>query len=141
MKVNKNLIEMLRNYAETRGSYNFDPGIALMIANRMEQLMALAENGQSAIDTNKRLSEKLYGVETRFNVGDKIWVVERYDDDWYIVNKEGSYIHSIKTYVSEDNQIIFYMIKDKEELQEYSSRFCFGSYEECSAWCERENDK
>lgn len=56
------MIEALRNYAKeyTNGKpYGFNPGLALMIANRMEQLIALAENGQSAIDTNQRLCEKL----------------------------------------------------------------------------------
>ena len=58
----KEMIEALRDYAKeyTSGKpYGFNPGLALMIANRMEQLIALAENGQSAIDTNMRLIEKL----------------------------------------------------------------------------------
>ena len=58
----RQMIESLRDYARTYTSgkpYSLNPGLALMIANRMEQLVALAENGQSAIDTNMRLSEKL----------------------------------------------------------------------------------
>lgn len=39
--------------------YDLSPEIATIIAERMKQLIALAENGQSAIDTNKKLSEKL----------------------------------------------------------------------------------
>jgi hypothetical protein len=57
----KKMIEALRDYARTYTGgkpYDLNPGLAFMIANRMEQLIALAENGQSAIDTNKKLAEK-----------------------------------------------------------------------------------
>ena len=65
MKTDKELVGILRNYAQAYTSdkrYNFDPEFALIIANRMEQLIALAENGQSAIDTNKRLIGYIYGI-------------------------------------------------------------------------------
>lgn len=65
----KKMIESLRDYTRTYTSgkpYSLNPGLALMIANRMEQLVSLAENGQSAIDTNRRLTEKLAQMETDF---------------------------------------------------------------------------
>ena len=42
----KEMIEALRNYAKSYTSdkkYTFNPGLALLIANRMEQLIARAE--------------------------------------------------------------------------------------------------
>lgn len=44
----KKMIETLRDYARTYTSgspYSFNPGLALMIANRMEHLVAIVENG------------------------------------------------------------------------------------------------
>ena len=64
----KEMIEALRDYAKeyTSGKpYGFNPGLALMIANRMEQLVALAENGQSAIDTNQRLVKLLNKIKIK----------------------------------------------------------------------------
>ena len=49
----RELINILKTYKQ------LTPEIATIIAERMEQLIALAENGQSAMDTNKRLSKTL----------------------------------------------------------------------------------
>lgn len=49
----RKMIESLRDYAKAYASdkkYDLNPGLALMIANRMEQLIDLVENGQNAID-------------------------------------------------------------------------------------------
>lgn len=66
----KELIKLLRDYAQAYvndNHYDFNPGVALMIANRMEQLIALAENGQSAIDTNQRLTTYISDLKTQCN--------------------------------------------------------------------------
>lgn len=80
-------------------------------------------------------------IQTKFNVGDKIWIAYHYEDYWYMWNKEGCFIDSIKIYVGEDRQIEFYTIKTDIGYQEFSSRFCFSSFEECFSWCQEENDK
>lgn len=64
----RQMIEALRRYARayTDGKpYGLNPGLALMIANRMEQLIALAENGQSAINTNQQLVEQIKILESQ----------------------------------------------------------------------------
>lgn len=48
----KELIKKLKEY-------NLTPEITHEIATRIEQLITLSQNGQSAIDTNKRLANKL----------------------------------------------------------------------------------
>ena len=48
----KDMIELLRDYAKAYMSgkpYNLNHWIALMIANRMEQLVSLVENRESAL--------------------------------------------------------------------------------------------
>ena len=65
----KQLIKILRDYTKAYidgKPYYINPGLALMIANRVEQLVALVENGQSAIDTNQRLAGKLVEIENDF---------------------------------------------------------------------------
>lgn len=59
MKNDKELIQSLRDYAKNyKTDYPcvFNPKLALVIANRMEQLVSLSENGASAIDTSLHLS-------------------------------------------------------------------------------------
>lgn len=66
----KELINYLKDYAKSSTSgapYVFNPGLALIIANRMEQLVSLAENGQSAIDTNQRLVAHIDNLKTQLN--------------------------------------------------------------------------
>lgn len=67
----KELIKALRDYAHNYindNSYDFNPGLALMVADRMEQLIALAENGQSAIDTNKRLVKHIDNLQAQLDM-------------------------------------------------------------------------
>lgn len=71
----KELIKALRDYAQACVSdkhYDFNPGLALIIANRMEQLTALAENGQSAIDTNRRLTECFVELQPQLDEAIKV---------------------------------------------------------------------
>ncbi len=49
----KKMIEVLRAYARAYASdkkYDLNPGLALMIANRIEQLISIAENRQNEVD-------------------------------------------------------------------------------------------
>lgn len=124
----KELIVALRDYAKVYSNgqpYSLNPGLAIMAANRIEELGSLV---------------KPYDLTQRFNVGDKIWVAECYDSDYYVVNEDGEYVYSIDIYVGEYS-ITFYTIKRDGELQEYASHFCFKNYEECQQWCDLQNKK
>lgn len=60
----KKMIEALRNYAKeyTSGKpYGFNPGLALMIANRMEQLIDIANDNNYKSKLSKE--SLLYNVE------------------------------------------------------------------------------
>ena len=128
MMSDKELIEALRYYIKEYSlekPYNLNPGLALMAAKRIEELSSLV---------------KSYNSTQRFNVGDKIWVAECYDSDYYIVNKDGDYIYSIDIYIGEYS-ITSYTVKRNGEFKEYASHFCFNSYEECQQWCDKQNTK
>lgn len=122
MMSDKELIEALRYYIKEYSlekPYNLNPGLALMAANRIEELS---------------------NSMPRFNVGDKIWVAECYDSDYYVVNKDGDCVYSIDIYIGEYS-ITCYTIKKNGEFKEYASHFCFNSYEECQQWCDKQNTK
>jgi hypothetical protein len=118
----KELINALRDYAKVYSNgqpYNFNPGLALMAANRIEQL-------STATHIDK--------------IGDKIWVADCYDE-WFVINKE-YYICAIKTHTDYDYQRVAYVIKSNDgDVQELIPSFCFNSYEECQQWCDKQNKK
>lgn len=109
----KDLIKILKDYVQTCTGdkhYDFNPVAALIIANRMEQLIALAENGQSALDTNKILSDYImkmkskletipahnikitvdddnlsdYNIKTKFKIGDKVWILNKFNSEYFV---------------------------------------------------------
>ena len=120
----KELIEALRNYAKsyTNGNpYNFNPGIALMVSNRMEQLVGTS-------------------VDEKFNIGDRVWVPDNFYDEWYVINKEGFIIDGIKIHIdSHGHKIKMYTLRDNNGFYEYPPRLCFNNYDECQQWCDKEN--
>lgn len=118
----KELIEFLKAYVEAYMDgkpYYLNPGFALMVANRIEQL----------------------NVATHANrIGNKVWIADCHDE-WFVVNKE-YYICAIKTHMDIDYQRVFYVIKSNDgEIQELIPSFCFNSYEECQQWCDKQNKK
>lgn len=115
------LIEALRNYARSYSNgnpYTFNPGVALMVANRLEQLT----------------------IKTEFNIGDRVWIPDCVYDEWFVRNKEGDIINSVRIYHNIDgNELKMYTLKNDGYFQEYSPKICFNSYEECKQWCDKEN--
>lgn len=118
----KELIEALRNYAKScmRGNtYNFNPGLALIIANRIEKLTA---------------------IDIKFNIGDRVWIPDCIYDEWFVLNEEGYIIDGVQIFHgAEGNELKMYTLKNHNDFQKYPQRLCFGSYEECKEWCDKKN--
>lgn len=118
----KELIKALRDYAKSYVndmSYGLNPGIALMAANRMEELI---------------------GEQVEFELGDRVWIPDCVYDEWFIANEDGYIIDGIKIYTnSEGNELKMYMLQNGNEFQECPPKLCFGSYEECEEWCNKQN--
>ena len=118
----KELITELKNYTKsyTDGKpYSFNPGLALIIANRIEELII---------------------IDTQFNIGDRVWVPSCIYDEWFVENKDGCVVDSIRIYIgSEGKELKMYTLKNNNSFQEYPPRLCFGSYKECQDWCDKNN--
>ena len=84
------IVRALRDYAQACISdkhYNFNPGLALMIANRIEQLIALSENGKSAIDTNQRLVAYIKELQLKLENANKDINLAISTDDYCLLCK------------------------------------------------------
>lgn len=79
-------------------------------------------------------------IKTKFNIGDKIWIPDYYHDQWFVRNKDGYLVSSMKIYIDSNGQKIFYIFKDNDRMQEYPLRLCFSSYKECEIWCDKKNN-
>lgn len=77
-------------------------------------------------------------IQTRFNIGDEVWVPYLYHD-WYPLKCRYIITH-IDIQIDSKSYRIFYTIKNENNSgQRYPDRMCFGSYEECKQWCDQEN--
>ena len=128
----KKLIDSLRKYAKSYidgTPYNLNPGLALMIADRLEQLISVSPK------------RNWINVKSKFNIGDTVWVADYYYDDWFISNEDGYLICGIEAYINENTQHVNYVIKDitNNTISKQPSHHCFGSYDECKQWCDKEN--
>ena len=114
------MIEALRNYAKSYSNgnpYSFNPGVAIMVANRIEQFV---------------------DKQTKFNIGDTVWIPDLYYN-WYPSKNEYKIIN-IKVQINSNDQRIFYTVKDIDGYtHEYPESMCFSSYDECKQWCDKSN--
>ena len=78
-------------------------------------------------------------VETKFNVGDFVYIPELYRHEWFALKRPFEiYKTIINTYGN--NVYIYYELLD-ETLIEYKEDFIFAYYEECEKWCREQNGK
>ncbi len=77
-------------------------------------------------------------IQTDFNIGDKVWIPDVYYE-WYPI-KNAYYITEVEVGICSQGKKVFYTIKnEKGDVQEYPSRLCFNSYDECKQWCDNKN--
>ena len=75
-------------------------------------------------------------IQTEFNIGDKVWVPDYYED-WHPLKNECEIIY-VEVIITSDDKRIFYTIKDcNGRTDRYPSKMCFKSYEQCKQWCEK----
>lgn len=76
-------------------------------------------------------------VETKFNIGDSVYVAEPYEAYW--ANKEPYVVVNVVIRVSADHTIIIYYIKQGQSITSALERNLFSTYVECAKWCEEHN--
>ncbi len=77
-------------------------------------------------------------VTTKFNIGDKVYMIERYED--YFPNKNVLTIKGISFDVDHDKQEIRYYVSAYGRIHSVPEHKLFTSYEECTIWCDEHND-
>lgn len=81
-------------------------------------------------------------VDAKYNIGDKVWFTDYFYDTFYPCKYPGK-INEIEIEITETQQIIYYWVEidyhGHNEFEKYSEQACFGSYEECTKWCEERN--
>lgn len=75
-------------------------------------------------------------IKTKFNVGDKVWVLYKDKDNWEIIGLEIEYIHIEKT--------IFYGFYDIDDIYsnipcQWEEQDCFATQAEAQAECDKRN--
>jgi len=78
-------------------------------------------------------------IQTKFNIGDKVWVPGLYYE-WYPMKNRYFITHIDIEIDSNDYQIFYIMKNENNSGQRYPDRLCFDSYDECEQWC-MENNK
>ena len=78
-------------------------------------------------------------IETKFNIGDTVYVTEYYNDIYY-ASKRRCIISHISIYANPNLVIAYNVIdKDLDMMSEYSESMLFSTYEECKKWCDEKN--
>ena len=78
-------------------------------------------------------------VETKFNVGDLVYIPELYHHEWFALKRPFE-IYKIIINTYGNTVYIYYELLDGT-LIEYKEDFIFTSYEECEKWCREQNSK
>lgn len=119
----KELIDALRDYARLymKGSYyDLNPGIALMVANRMEELATLLNDD----------------IKIKFGLGDRVWFPEIYDGE-YCVKKDGYIIDGVSVTNDRFGTSISYTLQG--EYGRYRQNRLYSNYEEAKEKAEGGN--
>lgn len=118
----RELIQALRKYAKgyTQNNNGLNPGVAIMIANRMEELVVFLNDN----------------MKIKFGLGDRVWFPDIYDDGYY-VNKDGYIIDGVSVTNSRFGTSITYTLQG--EYGQYGQNKLYGSYKEAKESVERRN--
>ncbi len=81
-------------------------------------------------------------INTKYNIGDTVWFAD-YIYDTHYPSKYSGTVREIEIEISETQQLISYWVivdyNGNKELEQYSERACFATYEECIKWCKEHN--
>lgn len=81
-------------------------------------------------------------IKTKYKVGDTVWFANYFCDEFYPYKYSGN-ISEIFISVTDDGVSVLYLIAYENEfgimLEKHSEDVCFGSYEECVKWCNKQN--
>ena len=76
-------------------------------------------------------------IETKFNINDKVYVVELYHE--YYASKEPYIVVGIDIDITEHATRIRYRLERDGESNSAIEDMIFATYEECTKWCNEHN--
>ena len=81
-------------------------------------------------------------INTKYNIGDEVWFADYVYDTFYPCKYSGK-ITEIDIEVANEQICVLYWVSVECDgyriYEEYSEDVCFGTYEECTKWCENRN--
>lgn len=76
-------------------------------------------------------------VETKFNIGDAIYIAECYED-WFAYKKP-CVISDISISANSQTTHILYEVQQDNFAHRVPESLAFSTYEECAKWCDENN--
>lgn len=85
---------------------------------------------------------KELSIKTKYRIGDTVWFADYIYDTVYPCEHAGK-IEGIEITITDKGQRTFYRMSvdcgEYSRYEEHQECMCFGSYEECTKWCEARN--
>lgn len=76
-------------------------------------------------------------IETKFNIGDTVYIAERFED-WFAYKKP-HIISDISISVNSRAVHVLYEVQQDGFTDSVPEDFVFSTYEECAKWCNERN--
>lgn len=78
-----------------------------------------------------------FTIDTKFNIGDTIYVADHYYD--YYASHMPYTITDIVVNINNRDIRTMYYVAQGEHTECLPENWCFGTYTECAKWCEEHN--
>jgi hypothetical protein len=76
-------------------------------------------------------------VETKFNVGDTVYIADNYYD--FYANQTPCIVKDVLIDVNRRRTCISYEVEQEDFTYMVPESWMFATYEECEKWCEKQN--
>lgn len=76
-------------------------------------------------------------IETKFNIGDTVYIAECYED-WFAY-KESCIISDISISANSQTTHVLYEVKQDGFTDRVPEDWIFSTYDECKKWCDEHN--
>lgn len=83
-------------------------------------------------------------VDVKYNIGDTVWFANCFDGEFF-PRKYSGYVYEIDVEKTTAVQKIYYRLLVNyptfKEFERHEENRCFGTFEECALWCDKQNGK
>jgi hypothetical protein len=79
-----------------------------------------------------------FNIETKFNIGDRVYVVDHYD--YFYAANEPYIISDIVVNINNRGIRTMYCVEQNNRTTRFPAEWLFDTYEECTKWCKEHNE-